>query len=93
MDGLIVLVFLAVLIEGAVEYLVAEPWKKAGLPGIYLRYIALAAGVGLAFVFEADLPALLGISVAPVAAHAVTGVVVSRGANYLSDFIGRVNGS
>lgn len=89
----LLLFLLAVLIEGAVEYFVAEPVKKSAPQFVpFIRYVGLAAGIGVALVFKVDLFSLLGLVVPAVPAQILTGIALSRGANYLSDLIGKARG-
>ena len=93
---------LAVLVEMLVEYFVQPllparreppaPWW-ATVP--YARYAAAVAGVGLCLVYRLDLLAILVPSLRPgpsplVASYAgmvLTGLLISRGANYLHDWL------
>lgn len=85
------LFFLALLIEGITEYFVAAPLKAKGIDTWFVRYIALAIGIGIAIAFQANLPALLHLQAQPeIIAEIATGIILSRGANYLSDLLGRL---
>ena len=77
--------FLAVFLEGTINYIVgtsnegARPW---------VRYIALVAGVGLAIAYQIDLLAQLGlVSPIPVIGFVISGIVIGRGSNYVNDVI------
>lgn len=87
------LVFLALLVEGAIEFFVADPLKKAGKPTWFVRYVALAAGIAAAFGFRADLTAVVGLEAPEWVAFVATGLAIGRGANYLSDLVGRFGGT
>lgn len=87
-------VLLAFIVESIVEHLVAVPLKENGVENTWwLRYVALVIGVGLCFGSKADLLGeLLGmfeasIEVPPVIGYAVTGFLISRGANFVSDLV------
>ena len=81
-------VFLATLIEGLITYLFGKE-KEKKRP--YLRYISLAFGVVLALVYEASIPALIGVtSAVPFVDSIVTGLIIGRGANYLNDILSLV---
>ena len=96
------ILLLSFLCESLVEYF-AAPWLKpvnstpdAELPPrwrinrLWLRYIAAAVGVGLAFAYRTDLLALAGLTaVHPAVGYAITGIVIGRGANYLNDLVDR----
>jgi len=93
------ILFLAFLAEGLTEYLArpviqgltnpdpeppAEPYTKP----LWLRYVALTVGVGLAMAFRADLFAAIGLAaIHPWLAYVLTGILVGRGSNYVHDLI------
>lgn len=87
------LLFLAVFCEGTITFFYSEIVRQWGemtplefFREYSARYVALALGLGLAFGFEVDVPAVLGlVAVAPWIGIAVTGVVIGRGANYVHD--------
>lgn len=83
------LLFLALLVEGGIEYFVAQPLKKQNQPTWFVRYVALAAGIAAAFGFRADLTAMVGLDAPEWVAFIATGLVIGRGSNYLSDLIGK----
>lgn len=86
--------FLAVFIEGLIEYSVMEVLKRRSVPTWWVRYMSAALGVALAFAYEANLPARFGLtSRALWIDYTVTGLIVGRGSNYLSDFIGQLRGA
>lgn len=87
-------VLLAFIIESLVEHLVATPLKEVGIENTWwLRYVALAAGVGLCFGLKADLLSALlkafetAIEVPPAIGYGVTGFLISRGSNFVSDLV------
>lgn len=92
MDILAIIAVLATTVESLVEYigeLVTDHklnWKQIA---------AIVLGVALAFLApEADLYAAIGITFSvPFVGNILTGLVFCRGANYLSDFVTRVQGS
>ena len=78
---------LAIFVEGTVEYFFSNPEKKQP----WLKYVSLLVAVGVCFAAKANLFDLLGVQfVSPVIGYLLTGVVISRGSNYINDFIGRV---
>ena len=87
-----VILMLAVTVEALVEYgksiaLAAKGnWKAA-----VLQLAAVAAGVGLCLAANADLFATLKLDLAvPWLGQVLTGILISRGANYLSDLVGKL---
>jgi len=85
------LFFLALFIEGTVEYLVAQVLSDY-LPDfkVVVRYIAAVIGIGVAFGFQVNLPALIGLTGPDWVGYLVTGIIIGRGSNYLNDLIDRV---
>ncbi len=56
-------------------------------------YLSLTLGLALAFVYGADLLAVIGLSAAPTTAGIITtGLFLGRGSNFVSDVIQRVGG-
>lgn len=88
MDSVNIIIFifaLAVLVEGSVEYFFAKWVKIIWL----LPWIALVFSVTLCILYDVDIfRLLLGIR-SPVmyVGAVITGIVISRGANYLNDFV------
>lgn len=81
------LLFLAVLVEGLVEYLFANGKLEA-----YLHYIALALGIVLAVAYKVDiLSDLFGLTTTiPFVGSVVSGVIIGRGSNYVNDIISKL---
>ncbi len=91
---LTIILMLAVTVEALVEYVKSlgraalGSWKRATL-----QLAAVAAGITLCLAARADLYAVLGLGFAyPWMGQALTGILISRGANYVSDFVGRMSG-
>lgn len=84
---------LAVTVEALVEYgksigraFLGADWKRA-VP----QLAAVAAGVVVCLAAGTDLYAVLGLVFAwPWLGQLLTGILISRGANYVSDFIQRL---
>lgn len=93
MDMILLALMMAVTVEGLIEYIktlgkavLAKQWKTAATQGC-----ALALGVALCFAVGADLYAALGVTFAlPWVGSLLTGIFASRGSNYLSDLISRL---
>lgn len=94
MNGIMLIIALAVITEALVEY-----GKSIGRTFINKEYktavtqiVAVAASVLLCFAAGADLFQVVGINFAwPWVGVVLTGILGSRGANYLSDFISKLN--
>ena len=91
---LTMVLMLAVTVEALVEY--AKSIGRAALGGwkrIAIQLAAVAAGVTLCLAARVDLYGVLGLGFAyPWMGQALTGILISRGANYVSDFMGRMSG-
>lgn len=87
-----VIIAVAVLIEGLVEYgktianMFYEGDKKTGVTQI----VTIIIGIALAFAFNANMFVPLGLSVNNYVGMVLTGIVMSRGSNYVSDLIGKI---
>lgn len=86
------ILILAVTVEALVEYgksigaAALGDWRQG-----VLKLAAVAAGVTLCLAAGADLYGVLGLGFAcPWLGQALTGVLISRGANYVSDLMGRM---
>lgn len=76
---------LAVTVEALIEYakLIFQDkvfnWKQL---------VAVVLGIGLALLAQVDLYAIVGVTfILPYVGTVLTGIIFSRGANYVSDFI------
>lgn len=83
------LIFITIIIEGLVSYarmLVVDKTIQWQL------LAAMALGIGCAMAFEIDLFAIAGISARlPYVGEALTGVLLSRGSNYVFELLGRLD--
>ena len=86
------ILILAITVEVLVEYgksigaAVLGDWRQG-----VLKLAAVAAGVTLCLMAGADLYEVLGLGfTCPWLGQALTGVLISRGANYVSDLVGRM---
>lgn len=93
MDMVILVLMMAVTVEGLVEY--GKTFGKAVLNKQYKTAItqgaALALSVLLCFAVGADFYAPLGVQfAAPWVGCLLTGIFASRGSNFVSDLVGRL---
>lgn len=80
-------ILLSIIIEGIITY--ANEWFTNGIQWKQLTSVVL--GVIIAVVYKADLIALFGITTPiPYIGCALTGILLSRGSNYIFDFIKQV---
>ncbi len=57
---------------------------------MWLRYVAMAVGVGLACAYRTDLLGMVGLTAwTPWIGYVITGVLIGRGSNYLHDLVNR----
>lgn len=79
------LVFLAIVIEGIISYV-----KTFFVDGRFQWQIlvAIALGILVAMAYQVDLFAIVGLtSVIPYVGFVLTGILISRGSNYIFDLI------
>ena len=93
MDGIIMVVMVAVIVEAIIEY--AKTVGKMFANGEYKTAItqlaAVALAIALCFITNANLFDVLGVEFSYHWVGVVlTGIFGSRGANYVSDFISRL---
>ena len=79
----------AVFIEGFIEYTLKK-WAS----GEWVKFVALALGIGFAMVYKLDLLAMFGFeAISPYVGYIVTGIIIGRGSNYVNDFMSRFKGT
>jgi hypothetical protein len=96
MEGIVLIITLAIIVEALIEYaksigkaIVGGGWKTA-----VTQLIAIICAIVLCFASGADLFAAIGLEfVWPWLGVVLTGIIISRGANYVSDFITRLQGN
>lgn len=86
-QGLASIVVLSILIEAITEYLLPTfpdhlKWTKT--------YLAAAFAVVVCFAYGADLPAALGLPSVPYVGSVLTGLILGRGANFISILMKRL---
>lgn len=90
MQGVLLTLVLAVTVEGLMEYGKSIAEGK-GAKTIGLQLGALGVSIFLCLMAGADIYAWLGVPFAlPYVGSVLTGIFASRGANYVSDLIGRL---
>lgn len=86
------IIVVPILIESIVEYgkTIVEMFdgedKKTGI----IQCITVILGILGAFAFNFDIFAIIGIAVNHTIGMVLTGILASRGSNYISDFIGKI---
>ncbi len=93
MEGLILIMVMAIVVEALIEYaktigkgFAVGEWKVA-----VTHLAAIVLGVFLCLLTGADLFTLVGITFTwRWLGYILTGIIISRGANYVSDFVKRL---
>ena len=87
-----VIVAVAVLIEGLVEYgkNIANMFYDGDKKTAITQIVTIVVGIALAFAFNANMFVPLGLTVNNYVGMVLTGIVMSRGSNYVSDLIGKI---
>lgn len=87
-----VIIAVAILIEGLVEYgkNIADMFYGGDKKTAITQLVTIAVGIALAFAFNANMFVPLGLTVNNYVGMVLTGIVMSRGSNYVSDLIGKI---
>ncbi len=95
MEGIVLILVMAIVVEALIEYAktIGKAFINGGWKTAVTQLAAIALGVLLCFMVGGDLFAVVGIVfVWPWLGNILTGIIISRGANYVSDFIKRIQG-
>ncbi len=95
MKGIMLIIVMAIVVEAFIEYFktIGKAVKAGGWKTAATQLAAIALGVLLCFMTGGDLFAVVGIEFAwSWLGVILTGILISRGANYVSDFIKRLQG-
>lgn len=87
-----VIIAVAILIEGLVEYgkNIAEMFYGGDKKTAITQIVTISVGIALAFAFNANMFVPLGLTVNSYVGMVLTGIVMSRGSNYVSDLISQI---
>ena len=87
-----IIIAVAILIEGLVEYgkNITDMFYGVEKKTAITQIVTIIVGIALAFAFNADMFVPLGLTVNHYIGMVLTGIVMSRGSNYVSDLIGRI---
>lgn len=87
-----VIIAVAILIEGLVEYgkNIADMFYGGDKKTAIIQMVTIVVGVTLAFAFGANMFVPLGLAVNNYIGMILTGIVMSRGSNYVSDLISKI---
>lgn len=86
------IIAVAILIEGLVEYgkSITEMFCGGDKKTAITQLVTIAVGIALAFAFNADMFIPLGLTVNHYIGMVLTGIIMSRGSNYVSDLISKI---
>ncbi len=86
---IVIFVIASIFVEGVVEYFVADRIKAQ-----YIRYVALVLAFLFCWAYQLDLlGAVFGLAAKwSFVGYIVTAFIISRGSNYLNDFVSRLRG-
>lgn len=88
MSQIATILILAITVEALIEYAKLIVVNKAI---VWKQIAALLMGVGLSVLAGTDLFAAIGVTFAvPYVGIILTGIIFSRGSNYVSDFIKKI---
>ena len=93
MEGLILVVVMAIIVEALVEYgkSIAKAFAERSVKTAVTQLVAIGLGILLCFASRGDLFSLAGVTFGwPWLGMVLTGIIISRGANYVSDFVKRL---
>ena len=85
MQGITQIIAVAILIEALVEYA-----KQIRKQPIFIP--TLVVGIGIAILFDVRVFELIGLDTYVYADIALSGIILSRGSNYIYDLIGKMTG-
>lgn len=94
MEGITLILALAIVTEALVEYgkSISKAITGNDIKAAVTQIVAIAVSVLLCFAAGADLFEVVGITFFwPWVGTVLTGILGSRGANYLSDFLGKLH--
>ena len=94
MTGLTLIITLTIVTEALVEYgkSIGKAFNGKDVKAAVTQVIAVIVSVLLCFAADADLFQVVGITFAwPWVGIVLTGILGSRGANYVSDFVAKLH--
>lgn len=97
MGNITVIFSVSVLIESVVEYIksmasMLQSGNKEDIKKALTQLATICLGVGIAFLFGLKLFEIVGANIDPVADKILTGITCSRGSNFVSDLLSKLNG-
>ena len=93
MEAIAIIIVLAVLVEALIEAVKGIVPEEANAPAWLWPIVCAGVGVALCLLAQADFLVQVGVDLrAPAAGQVATGILISRGSNFLHDLWARVNG-
>ena len=90
MTQFLILFILAILVEAIINMTIGD---VTACPGWVKRVASIVLGVGVCIVYKVGLIGLLGIEGGiPIVDWIFTGIIISRGSNFLNDLLTRIKG-
>jgi len=91
MTQFLTLILMAIIVEGLITY--TKTFLVGGKPQ-WQMLVGLALGIVVALVYNVDIFALLGITATvPFVGAILTGILISRGSNYIFDLVKALQGA
>lgn len=86
------IIAVAILIEALVEYgkTIADVFETGDKKTAITQLITIVLGILIAFAFNANAFEILKMPVNPTVGTILTGIIISRGSNYVSDLLSRI---
>lgn len=89
MTQFLILFVLAILVEAIINMTIGD----IPTPSWVKKVASIVLGIGVCIVYKVGLIALLGIEGGiPVVDYIATGIIISRGSNFLNDLLTRIKG-
>lgn len=87
------IIAIAILTEALIEYgkTIAESFEMKDYKTFITQLVSVIIGIGMSFAFSINIFATGNFTVAPVIGTVITGIIISRGSNYVSDILKRLS--
>ena len=90
MTQFLILFIFAILVEAIINMTIGD---VTTCPGWVKKVASIVLGIGVCIVYRVGLIALLGVEGGiPMVDFVATGIIISRGSNFLSDLLTRIKG-
>ena len=90
MTQFLILFIFAILVEAIINMTIGD---VTTCPGWVKKVASIVLGIGVCIVYRVGLIALLGVEGGiPIVDYVLTGIIISRGSNFLNDLLTRIRG-